>query len=287
MTSPELPLADWNSLRRELVWIRRTVIAEEFRQRRYDPAGRIVAWRPLRGRITFKLSSGRFEVNAGQWVFPGFGTGSRVFSKQTEFISVRFHANWPGATPLFDHRLPLVIDAADAPELDAAAVALVDFQNTHLSDPDFAMDRQPVDLAQHMELRALHDRWFSAYATTLSSQGRAQNPPPVIDARMQEAVRLMESRLRLGQVLTESRIADAVGLSLSQFKRLFTRDLGTTPKRWIDDLRYELARDRLTNAGRTVKQIGYELGFRSPHHFSAWFSRRRGSPPGRSTRTGG
>ncbi len=287
MTSPELPLADWGNLCRDLVWIRRAVIEDAYRHRRYDPAGRIVAWRLLAGRITFRLSSGRLEVKAGQWVLPGTGTGTRVFAEGTEFVSVRFHAHWPGGVSLFDHARPLVIAAGKAGALDEAAFALVEFQKTHLDRPGLPMQRQPVDLARHIGLRALHDRWFLAYAELMAAQGREQHRPPLLDARMQEAVRLMESRLRLGQVLTEQAVAEGVGLSLSQFKRLFARDLGVTPKRWLDDLRFAMARDLLNEGGRTVKQIGYELGFRSPNHFSAWFARRRGCPPGLSVRGAG
>lgn len=284
MTSPKLPLADWGDLRRDLVWIRRAVIEDAYRNRRYEPAGRIVAWRLLGGGIRFRLSSGRFEVNAGQWVLPGAGTGTRVFAEGTEFVSVRFHAHWPGGVSLFDHERPLVIDAAKAGALDEAAFALIDFQGAHLGRPGLPLQSQPVDLARHIGLRALHDRWFLAYAALMSAQGREQRPPPRLDIRMQAAVQLMESRLRLGEVLTEQAVAEGVGLSLSQFKRLFARDLGVTPKRWLDDLRFALARDRLNEGGRTVKQIGYELGFRSPNHFSAWFARRRGCPPGQSVR---
>lgn len=280
----ELPVEKWDRLRRQLVWIRRAVIDTSNRNMTYQPQGRIAAWRLIRGRADFRLSSGRCRVKAGQWIFPGTGTGVRNFSADAEIISVRFHVQWPGGESLFDHRQPVAAGPAATEELDRAGFALVDFAQQRLSPNGFDLPRASAPIESYLMLQAHFDRWVLAYAGLMTRLGHVAREAPRMDARIQEAARLMEARLRAGAVMTENDVARAVGLSLSQFKRLFGRDLKKTPKGWLDDLRHELACDRLGETRRTVKQIGYELGFRSPNHFCSWFTRRHGCPPGRATR---
>lgn len=250
----------------------------------YQPQGRIAAWRLIGGRATFRLSSGHRRVKAGQWIFPGTGTGERVFSDGAEFLSVRFHAQWPGGETLFDHREPIMFGPEEGRALDEAGFALADFVQGNLCANGFHLPAAPTGLDHYLTLQTRFDQWMRAYVESMTGSGRAPRQAPQVDARIQEATRLMEARLRAGVVMTEAAVARAAGLSLSQFKRLFGRDLKKTPKHWLDDLRYELACDRLGETARTVKQIGYELGFRSPNHFSSWFARRHGGPPGRLAR---
>ncbi|MFH1500230.1 MAG: AraC family transcriptional regulator [Verrucomicrobiota bacterium] len=286
MLTSDLPVDKWDRLRRELVWIRRAAIEKSNQSLSYQPQGRIAAWRLIHGRATFRLSSGLSRVKAGQWIFPGTGTGDRTFSDDAEIISLRFHLEWPGGENLFDHRKPIIVGGRETHDLDRAGFALVDFVQANLTPSGFHLPWAATNLDRYLTLQTHFERWLRAYVELMTGSGQAPGPAPHGDPRIQEAVRLMESRLRAGEVLTENDAARGVGLSLSQFKRLFARDLKKTPKAWLDDLRYELACDRLGETGQTVKEIGYELGFRSPNHFSAWFSQRRGCPPGQAGRGG-
>lgn len=279
-----LPIETWGRLRRELVWIRRAVIEQCNRRMVFQPQGRIAAWRLIGGRATFRLSSGHRRVRAGQWIFPGTGTGERVFSDGAEFISVRFHAHWPGGETLFDHRESVVVGPEAGRALDEAGFALADFVQGNLCANGFHLSGAPAGIDHYLTVQARFDQWMRAYVELMTGLGHAPRKAPQVDARIQEATRLMEAQLRAGVVMTEAAVAGASGLSLSQFKRLFGRELKKTPKRWLDDLRHELACDRLGEAARTVKQIGYELGFRSPNHFSSWFAKRHGVPPGKLAR---
>jgi AraC-like DNA-binding protein len=275
-----LPVETWDRLRRELVWIRRAPIDDYNRHSRYQPQGRIAAWRLIRGSAIFRLSSGHCKVKAGQWIFPGTGTGERTFSADAEIISLRFHVQWPGGENLFDHSEPITIDFGAGRVLDEAGFALVDLVQGELSPHGLHLPQAAVRLDHYLNLQTHFDRWVRAYVNMMTDRGQVPKSAPRLDVRIREAMKLMESRLRTSEVMSENDVARAVGLSLSQFKRLFGRDLKKTPKSWLDDLRYELACDRLSETTQTVKQIGYELGFRSPNHFSSWFTRHRGCPPG-------
>jgi AraC family transcriptional regulator of arabinose operon len=99
-------------------------------------------------------------------------------------------------------------------------------------------------------------------------------------------VRAMEGHVAAGDNPREPELARLSGLSLSQFKRLFVRDLGLTPREWLNRKRLEAARVRLRETTAPVKRIGYELGFRSPNHFSSWFRKQTGRTPGRFRQEG-
>lgn len=277
----ELRIEDWDRLRRELVWARRTVVEQPHRAAPYRPQGRIAAWRLLKGDVTFRLSTGHFRVPAGHWIFAGEGSGDRTFSDDAEVLSLRFRLQWLRGENLFGHHAPIVIKARAAADMDSAAFALAEFTRRHLSPHVTDLVRASSDLEHYLMLQTHFDRWIRAYVATMIKLGHAARRPPKIDPRMREAAALMESQLRAGVVLTEHRVAQAIGLSLSQFKRLFVAAMKQTPKRWLDELRLEMAHDRLRDPGKTVKQVGFELGFRSPNHFSAWFAKRGGCAPGR------
>jgi AraC-like DNA-binding protein len=281
---PELTVGDWENLRRELIWIRRARVEARHRDLPYGPKGVVAAWRLIRGRVDFVLPKETVSAKAGQWIFPGGGRGRRTFSADAEFVSIRFRTHWAGGQDLFDHRAPLVAGAASARPLDEAGFALVDFVQDNLVSEGQLLPQAGADLTQYLELRSHFDRWFEAYARFMTAAGRKVNFPQPLDERIAGAVRAMEGHVAAGDNPREPELARLSGLSLSHFKRLFVRDLGLTPKEWLNRKRLEAARVRLRETTAPVKRIGYELGFRSPNHFSSWFRRQTGRTPGRFRR---
>lgn len=284
---PELNVGDWENLRRELIWIRRARLADQFRDLPYRGKGVVAAWRMIRGRVEFSLPAGTVCARAGQWIFPGSTRGRRTFSRQAEFVSIRFCIHWPGGRDLFAHRTPLIARPASARTLDETGFALVDFVQENLTGEGQLLPQARADLAQYLQLRARFDRWFEAYAQFMAAAGQTAVVPRAFDERITEALCVMEMRVGDGGDLTEPELARHSGLSLSQFKRLFARDTGLTPKEWVNRKRLEIARDRLRETLAPVKRVGYELGFRSPNHFSSWFRKQSGKTPGRFRREAG
>jgi AraC-like DNA-binding protein len=74
-------------------------------------------------------------------------------------------------------------------------------------------------------------------------------------------------------------VAQAVGVSVSQLNRLFHRDLGFSPRDYLQRRRVQAAVLLLKNGARPIKQIAYELGFNSISNFSNWFYRQKGVFP--------
>jgi transcriptional regulator GlxA family with amidase domain len=97
------------------------------------------------------------------------------------------------------------------------------------------------------------------------------------DPRLSAAVRRMEESI--AQRVGVPEIARALGLSRRQLERLFERDLGMTPARYLRELRLERGRHLLQQTRMPVIEIAMACGFASAAHFSRSFRRRYGTSP--------
>ncbi len=68
-------------------------------------------------------------------------------------------------------------------------------------------------------------------------------------------------------------------LSKSQIIRDFKKAYGTTPYKFLLDLKINYAKTMLENSNASVKEISEHLGFSSPYHFSETFKNRVGVSP--------
>ncbi len=105
-----------------------------------------------------------------------------------------------------------------------------------------------------------------------------------LDERVAAAVRYigvhMEEQIRLDE------LASAAAVSKDHFIRLFTRELGITPGRYINRKKIEAAQLRLLlHPGESVKSVAYGLGFDNLQYFNRLFSRLTGESPGRYRRS--
>jgi transcriptional regulator GlxA family with amidase domain len=64
-----------------------------------------------------------------------------------------------------------------------------------------------------------------------------------------------------GADLSVDRLAERVGMSPRNFARVFTREVGTTPARWVERARIEAARRSLEETDATIEQVARECGF--------------------------
>jgi transcriptional regulator GlxA family with amidase domain len=68
-------------------------------------------------------------------------------------------------------------------------------------------------------------------------------------------------------------LARRVGMSPRHFARVFTRELGVTPARYVEQVRVEAARRRLEEGGGGVEQVAQGCGFGSPETMRRAFLR--------------
>ena len=80
--------------------------------------------------------------------------------------------------------------------------------------------------------------------------------------------------------LSNEALAAHAAMSLRNFARVFRRETGTTPARFIERTRLEAAVRLLEETGQALKGISQECGFQSGEHFRLAFTRRFGITPG-------
>jgi transcriptional regulator GlxA family with amidase domain len=89
-----------------------------------------------------------------------------------------------------------------------------------------------------------------------------------------EAMRAQPERTRSSQEL-----ADAVGLSFSQFARRFYKMFEMSPREFLLEQRVEKARVLLRESQMTVGEISEALGYRDVGYFSRQFKQKNGLSP--------
>jgi transcriptional regulator GlxA family with amidase domain len=79
--------------------------------------------------------------------------------------------------------------------------------------------------------------------------------------------------------LSVQKLADRAAMSVRNFERVFTRELGKTPSRYVLHMRAEAARRRLESTDQGLKQIAAACGFGSADSMRRAFLRSVGTTP--------
>ncbi len=87
----------------------------------------------------------------------------------------------------------------------------------------------------------------------------------VADPRLKRAILAMEREISAPRTIGE--IATDVGLSLRQFERLFTSELGLPPRKFYQAIRLRYARWLVLNTTQSISSIAYQTGFADCAHF--------------------
>ena len=94
---------------------------------------------------------------------------------------------------------------------------------------------------------------------------------------------ISKARLRIRESLESSLtiqdVAEEMGVSYSNFRKLFKEFTGLSPAVYQQDLRLQRAKELLTTTDMSIKEIAYQLNFESPDYFSAKFKIKTGRRP--------
>ena len=85
--------------------------------------------------------------------------------------------------------------------------------------------------------------------------------------------------------LSVQTLADRLAMSVRNFERVFTRELGRTPSRYILQVRVEEAQRQLERTDRGLKQIALDCGFGSADVMRRSFVRLTGVTPNQYRQT--
>jgi len=173
-----------------------------------------------------------------------------------------------------DHRaLPVVLltaRTADADTLEGLDCGADDYV-TKPFDPAELVRRLDNHLAAREHLRERH-----------RTEVRMEPIETVIDEDdlpfVEEVIEAVEARLS-DPGLTVSQIADAVALSRRQLTRRLKDAVGETPAAFLRERRIERAKELLAEAPKTIAEVAYAVGFRSPSAFTKTFREGTGHTP--------
>lgn len=98
--------------------------------------------------------------------------------------------------------------------------------------------------------------------------------PSVIDA----ALKHIEESYGDSQ-LSNSTLAAVCSISEVYFRKLFLRNLGTTPRQFLIDFRLNKAKQLLSEGTLKITAVSEKCGFSSPYHFCRTFRRQVGVTP--------
>jgi AraC family transcriptional regulator, transcriptional activator of pobA len=73
--------------------------------------------------------------------------------------------------------------------------------------------------------------------------------------------------------------ADHVHLSPNYFSDLIKKDTGKTAQEYIQLKMIETAKNKISDASKSISEVAYELGFRYPQHFTRFFKQQVGLTP--------
>jgi transcriptional regulator GlxA family with amidase domain len=76
-------------------------------------------------------------------------------------------------------------------------------------------------------------------------------------------------------------LADRMSMSVRNFERVFTREVGTTPSQYVLQMRVEAARRQLERTDRGLKEVASAAGFGSVDVMRRAFVRLLGTTPSR------
>ena len=104
------------------------------------------------------------------------------------------------------------------------------------------------------------------------------------DFQDEELIRKMEKakvimRESLYKSVSPEQIANELNISYSGFRRAFREFTGTSPLKYIIELKLNEAKRLLSNTAMTVKEIAYNLNFDNPDYFPVFFKKRTGLTP--------
>ncbi|ANT63359.1 transcriptional regulator (plasmid) [Salipiger sp. CCB-MM3] len=98
--------------------------------------------------------------------------------------------------------------------------------------------------------------------------------PHVIRDLRSHAVAALHRRIEVAE------LAELAGLSESWLTRAFKQSLGTTPQRWLTQLRLEAAMALMTDSPMPLAEIAAEVGFADQAHLTRAFRSAHGVTPG-------
>ncbi len=123
-------------------------------------------------------------------------------------------------------------------------------------------------------------RLLAAEAVGWGLRTLAQDAGPLLnqpgpDARIARALALADAKWNV----SVAQLAKAAGMGQTAFRQAFTRNVGRTPREYIEDRRLAHAKHLLLETSQAIFEVAQACGYSDPYHFSRVFARVTGESP--------
>ena len=115
----------------------------------------------------------------------------------------------------------------------------------------------------------------------LASQQKFDPPEGKNFQKPEEIAELVAEYIRQHymDLLELSEIAARFGFSVSYLTKIFTKQIGKTPSKYIRDYRIDIAKQLLRNPELSISTVGKQVGYPDQFHFSKIFKQATGASP--------
>lgn len=133
------------------------------------------------------------------------------------------------------------------------------------------------------EERAYHQQILAGIVNHMIGLMYALQRNMILDKNKPHVEMMANARMRIRETLEEDvsiqQIASEMGISYSNFRKLFKEFTGIAPSMYQQDLRLQRAKELLSSTDTSIKEIAYRLNFESPDYFSSKFKIKTGMRP--------
>jgi transcriptional regulator GlxA family with amidase domain len=156
----------------------------------------------------------------------------------------------------------------------------------HVLEPNQVLDEDHRRQQQHERRRNLrYDHRASDAVLFLRRPGGQPQVSVSLASQASEMTSIRELQIwiaeHLARRLSVDDLAERMAMSVRNFERVFTREVGTTPSQYVLRARVEAARRQLERTDAGLKQIASAAGFGSVDVMRRAFVRVLGITPGR------
>ncbi|WP_269523119.1 AraC family transcriptional regulator [Coraliomargarita parva] len=276
-----LSLHEFASLRNELIWAYDHAPGSLTKVVTRNANSGNWAWFIRTGCLNLIHEDRTIRVNPGQWILLPEGTSQHVFEENTHIISIHYRCQWPSGENLVRTQQGLVFEAKKFPELLKSATKLAKTVSTAV--PKSAIyntyHSQQLDFRSYLRIESLFLEWLGLWSEVVQSEGAEWVKNHTEDERLYKAIRILNKH-PLSQKLPEDTLMEETGLSMVHLNRLMLNYSGFTIRKYWENRRLNMAQDALMDTRKSIKEIAYQLEFRSDSLFVNWFKRREGISPG-------
>jgi AraC-like DNA-binding protein len=272
------PLYRWASLRTELLWIYDGPSAAGSIREMSDHRVGYWVWLVRRGHVKIEMGDKSWRAHAGQWIVSPQGAATQELSPDTRMLSVHFRCQWPTGENLFSGHGGEVWDAKQVPLLERDALALSRLVHRHFPKVKLELTEQEIDYSVFLRFEQRFQQWLIVFYDAMTKAGRTPAQGGICDERLLRAAKYLHD-MPLGEPFPAENLQRETGLGRAHLDRLYWKEFGVTTREYWERLRLESAKRNLEATSLSVKEIGYQLGFKQPSHFTKWFFQRTKMTP--------